>query len=77
MQDDVERRPRDERLVEAFAPSTVNDFINGKVGSRRVLADEAGLWQSKLHPATFNLVRVWLLINSYLRCSYITTKCYN
>jgi hypothetical protein len=40
MQDDVNVDPGTKRLVEAFAPSTVNNFINGKVGSRRVLAME-------------------------------------
>jgi len=42
MQDDVNVDPRTKRLVEAFTPSTVNDFINGKVGSRRVLAMKQG-----------------------------------
>jgi hypothetical protein len=42
MQDDVNVDPGTKRLVEAFAPSTVNDFINGKVGSRRVLAMKQG-----------------------------------
>jgi len=42
MQDDVNVDPGTKRLVQAFAPSTVNDFFNGKVGSRRVLAMKQG-----------------------------------
>jgi len=40
MQDDVNVDPGTKRLVEAFAPGTVNNFFNRKVGSRGMLAME-------------------------------------
>jgi hypothetical protein len=42
MRDNVNVDPGTKRLMEAFAPSTANDFFNGKVGSRRVLTMKQG-----------------------------------
>jgi hypothetical protein len=47
MQDDVNVDPGTKRLVQAFAPRTVNDFFNRKVGSCRLLAMKQGR-ESKL-----------------------------
>jgi hypothetical protein len=42
MRDNVNVDPGTKRLMEAFAPSTVNDFFNGEVRSRRVLTMKQG-----------------------------------